>query len=123
MADPENSFNADNDVDDDVDDDEIVEENLRDGLTKQSFSSLINNATTGTDLLKIFDLLPNSSQRYGHSLSMNALIKIITRHPVFCERASIFNTVKIKKGKKDYRTIYFHQSQPNQQTATEGLCS
>jgi len=104
MADPENSFNTDNDldddVDDDVDDDEIVEENLRDGLTKQSFSSLINNATTGTDLLKIFDLLPNSSQRYGHSLSMNALIKIIIRHPVFRERASIFNTIKIKKGKE-----------------------
>jgi len=38
MADPENSFNADNDIDDDVDDDEIVEENLWDGLTKQSFS-------------------------------------------------------------------------------------
>ena len=42
MADPENSFNADNDldddVDDDVDDDEIVEENLWDGLAKQSFS-------------------------------------------------------------------------------------
>jgi hypothetical protein len=56
MADPESSFNADDDVDDDidddVDDDEIVEENLWDGLTKQSFSSLINNATTGTDLKK-----------------------------------------------------------------------
>jgi hypothetical protein len=38
MADPENSFNADNDIDDDVDDDEIVEENLWDGLAKQSFS-------------------------------------------------------------------------------------
>jgi hypothetical protein len=43
MADPENSFSADDDVDDDVDndvdDDKIVEENLRDGLTNQSFSS------------------------------------------------------------------------------------
>lgn len=121
MADPENSFNADNDIDDDVDDDEIVEENLRDGLTKQSFSSLINNATTGTDLLKIFDLLPNSSQRYGHSLSMNALIKIITRHPVFRERASIFNTVKIKKGKETTVPSTFISLSPTNKQLLKGF--
>jgi hypothetical protein len=77
-----------------------LQESLWDGLTKQTFTSLIDNATIGTNLLKIFDLLPNCSQRYGHSLTMNALIKIIIRHPLFHDRASIFNTIKIKKGEE-----------------------
>jgi hypothetical protein len=75
----------------------------------------------GTDLLKIFDLLPNSSQRYGHSLSMNALIKIIIRHPVFCERASIFHTVKIKKGKETAVPSTFISLSPTNKQLLKGF--
>jgi hypothetical protein len=38
---------------------------------------MVDGIITGTDLLKLVDLLPNSSQHYGHSIAMNALIKII----------------------------------------------
>jgi hypothetical protein len=67
-APPDHSFNGGVDATDDEDDnDDIVQESLQDGLTKQTFTSLIDNATIRTDLLKIFNLLPNCSQRYGHS--------------------------------------------------------
>jgi hypothetical protein len=53
-APPDNSFNGGVDAsDDDDNDDDIVQESLRDGLTKQSFRSLIDKATIGTDLLFI----------------------------------------------------------------------
>jgi len=61
---------------------------------------MIISATTGSDILKTTDLLPMSSQRYGHSITINALIKIIAHHPIFRERPSIFYTIKVKKGKE-----------------------
>jgi hypothetical protein len=73
-----------------------VQESLRDGLTKQSFRSLIDKATIGTDLLKFIDLLPNCSQQYGHSLTMNALTKIIICHPLFHDRASTLIPSRLK---------------------------
>jgi hypothetical protein len=52
-APPASSFNGGvNTTDDDDDNDNIVHESLRDGLTTQSFTSLIDNATISTDLLK-----------------------------------------------------------------------
>jgi hypothetical protein len=92
---PDDASNGDDD-----DDDEIVQESLRDSITKQSFVSMIDSATTGSDVIKITDLLPNSSQRYGHSITMNAMIKIVIHHPIFRERSSLFYTVKVKKGKE-----------------------
>jgi hypothetical protein len=116
-APPDNSFIGGIDAtDDDNDDEDIVQESLRDGLTEQTFKSLIESATIGTDLLKIFDLLPNCSQQYGHSLTMNALTKIIIHHPLFCDRASIFNTIKIKKGKETtIPSTFISLSQTNKQ--------
>jgi hypothetical protein len=65
-APPDNSFNGGVDATDDEDDnDDIVQESLQDGLTKQTFTSLIDNATIRTDLLKIFNLLPNCSRSTG----------------------------------------------------------
>jgi hypothetical protein len=61
---------------------------------------MIDSATTGSDIIKITDLLPNSSQQYGHSITMNAMIKIMIHHPIFRERSSMFYTVKVKKGKE-----------------------
>ncbi len=69
---------------------------LRDSITKQSFAAMIDSAKTGSDIIKITDLLLNSSQCYGHSITMNALIKIMIHHPIFRERSSMFYTVKVK---------------------------
>jgi len=47
---------------------------------------------------------------------MNALTKIIIRHPLFYDRASIFNTVKIKKGKETTApSTFISLSQMNKQ--------
>jgi len=74
--------NATNDDEDlmDSDDDELVNEIIQDKVTKESFLQMVENASIGGDLLKITNLLPNSSQRYGHSITMNAIVKIISRH-------------------------------------------
>jgi len=66
-----------NDVLESDDDDILAEETLEDKMTKESFLSMVENASEGGDILKILNLLPNSSQRYGHSLTMNALVKIL----------------------------------------------
>jgi len=66
---------AEEDYDDD--DYDIVQESLHDYVTKHSFAAMIDSATTGNDILKVTDLLPNSSQRYGPSIAMNAFIRII----------------------------------------------
>jgi hypothetical protein len=47
---------------------------------------------------------------------MNALTKIIICHPLFHHRASIFNTVKIKKGKETtVQSTFISLSQMNKQ--------
>jgi hypothetical protein len=68
---------------DDDDDDKIVHELLYDTVTKQSFAAMIKSAATGSDIHKVTNLLSNTSQRYGHSITRNALIKIIIYHLIF----------------------------------------
>jgi hypothetical protein len=72
-----NMATSTNDHDDllDSDNDELEEEVIRDKVTKESFLQLIEKASEGGDLLKVINLLPNSSQRYGHSITMNAIVK------------------------------------------------
>jgi arsenate reductase-like glutaredoxin family protein len=82
------------------DDDILAEETLEDKMTKESFLSMVENASEGGDISKILNLLPNSSQRYGHALTMNALVKILCRHPSFKDRCTTFYTTKMKAGKK-----------------------
>jgi len=89
-----------NDVLDSDDDDILAEETLEDKMTKESFLSMVKNASEGGDILKILNLLPNSSQRYGHSLTMNALVKILCRHHSFKDRCTTFYTTKMKAGKE-----------------------
>jgi len=81
----------------DTDDDEIEKECLRNRTTKESFLSLIEDATNGDEILRIIDLLPNSSQRYGHSLTMNAIVKIFARHALFKDRCTTFWPLKKKE--------------------------
>jgi hypothetical protein len=84
----------------DSDDDQLMEEIMRDEVTKESFLAMIESATTGGDFLNIINLLPNSSQHYGHSLTMNAIIKIICQHSTFKDRCTGFYTTKVKAGKE-----------------------
>jgi hypothetical protein len=99
-----NDFNKSDNVgfeddDDDATEEEMAVETACNKIMKQSYNAMIDSATMGTDLLSIINLLPNSSQCYGHSLTMNALIKIIIRHPSFKDRSDNFYCVKVKKGK------------------------
>jgi hypothetical protein len=57
--------------DDDDDDDGVVQESICNKATKQSFAEMLTRATTGQDFLPLIDLLPNSSQCYGYSITMN----------------------------------------------------
>ena len=84
----------------DSDDDQLMEEIMRDKVMKESFLAMIESATTGGDFLNIINLLPNSSQRYGHSSTMNAIIKIICRHSTFKDQCMGFYTTKVKAGKE-----------------------
>jgi hypothetical protein len=68
---------------DSTDDDESLKESVRDKVTKQSFAKMLERASSGQELLPIVDLLPNSSQKYGHSIAMNAIIKLFGRHLAF----------------------------------------
>jgi hypothetical protein len=89
------------DLDDDDDhDDEVAMETVRDEVTKQSYTAMVDSATTGTNFLKLIDLLPNSSQHYGHSITMNDFIKIIIHYPSFHEWSDNLYCVKVKKGKE-----------------------
>ena len=91
-----------NDDDDlmDSDDDELVDETIWDKVTKESFLQMVENVSIGGDLLKIINLLFSSSQCYGHSITMNAINKIISRHATFKDRCTAFYTTKIKSGKE-----------------------
>jgi hypothetical protein len=96
---PTNDESYDDDLFD-SDDDELVQETIRDKVTKESFISMVEAASDGGDFLKVINLLPNSSQRYGHLLTMNAVIKIICRHATFKDRCTGFYTTKVKSGKE-----------------------
>jgi hypothetical protein len=84
----------------DSNDDELVDEIIQDKVTKESFLQMVKNVLIGGDLLKIINLLPNSLQCYGHSITMNAIVKIISRHAMFKDRCTAFYTTKIKSGKE-----------------------
>ena len=81
----------------DSDDEELAQGNIRDGTTKQSFLSLIDAATGRTDLTRIIELLPNSSHRYGHSSTMNAVVKLIARHATFKDRSAQCTTFDVNQ--------------------------
>jgi hypothetical protein len=98
-------MNAINDDDDlllevDTDDEDLALDIIRDKTTKESFMPLIGSASKGEDLLRIIELLPNSSQRYGHSLTMNAVMKIISRHATYKDRCTSFYTMKKSGGRE-----------------------
>ncbi len=76
-------------------------------LTRQGYLSCINEASDGQHLLDIINLLPNSARHYGHSLTMNAIIKTISRHLVFCEQSNPLFVTKHKSRKDVQVTATF----------------
>jgi hypothetical protein len=46
----------------DLDDDELLEETIREKVTKESFLSMVESASNGGNFLKIITLLLNSSR-------------------------------------------------------------
>jgi hypothetical protein len=74
----------------DEDDDEEELEVEQDILTRDGIWTHIDASSNGQKSLDIIDLLPNFAQCYGYSLTMNAIIKISSRHPVFCDICSLF---------------------------------
>jgi hypothetical protein len=77
--------------------DESVD-NEREATTKDS--EMINHAKDGSGLLKIIDMLPNSANHYGNSLTMNAIIKILCQHEHFKKPCDILLATKVKNGKE-----------------------
>ena len=71
---------------------------IGDKATKESFIWLIFSAWKGEDLLPIIELLWNSSQQYGHSLTMNAVMKMISLHSHFKDHSTSFYTMKREMG-------------------------
>jgi hypothetical protein len=88
------------DDNDDNDDNEVAMDTIYNQFTKQSYTATVVSATTGTDLLKLINLLPNSLQLYVQSITMNALTKIVIHHPSFCEWSDPLYSFKVKKGKE-----------------------
>jgi len=60
-----------------------AEEEECESMTRERFLEMVNSASNGNDLLGVLALLPNTAQRWGHSITMNAIIKILCRSPIF----------------------------------------
>jgi len=95
-------------AEDGMDDDESFKESICDGVTKQSFTKMLERASSGQKLLSLVNLLPNSSQKYGHSIAMNAIIKL-GRHSAYRDHCELLYTSKVKKGKGDKSPFNVHQ--------------
>jgi hypothetical protein len=104
-----NSISNVSDLDDEgsEEDEEVLPEAEQNISTRQGYLSCINEASDGQHLLDIINLLPNSAQHYGHSLTMNAIIKIISRHLVFCEQSNPLFVTKHKSRKDVQVTATF----------------
>jgi hypothetical protein len=50
-------------------------------MSRERFLERVNNASNCNDLLDVLALLPNTAQRWGHSITMNAIIKILYHRP------------------------------------------
>jgi hypothetical protein len=81
---------------------------------------MIDAASDGGDLMKIISLLPNSSQRYGHSITMNAVVKIVSRHSTFKDHCTAFYTTKRRENKETRVISTYNTPEPKQQRAATG---
>jgi hypothetical protein len=85
-----------------INDDEVVRESIHDKVTNQSFAEMITRAATGRDLLPIIDLLPDSSQCYGHSITMNAVMNSAFRDNFYTLKVEKVKETKVRVTYKPY---------------------
>jgi hypothetical protein len=69
---------------------EETEEEEGESMSRERFLERVNSASNGNDLLDVLTLLPNTAQRWGHSITMNAIITIFCRTPIFKDQCDSF---------------------------------
>jgi hypothetical protein len=70
---------------------------INEKMTKEKFVLLIiDDAMDRNDLLALTEKLLISPKSYGHSLTMNGIVKLICRHPMFADQKH--KLMNIKKG-------------------------
>jgi hypothetical protein len=75
--------------------DEIEEEGLK-SITRGRFLEKIESAINGINLVKL-TFLANSAQKWGCSITMNAIIKRLCHCPTLKGQCKSFYTVKVKQ--------------------------
>ena len=92
-------------------------------MTRERSLETVNNASNGNDFLGVLTLLPNTAQRWGHSITMNAIIKIWCRSPIFKDQCDSFYAVKVKKGAETKVPSTFNSLSPSLQSALFNVAS
>jgi hypothetical protein len=100
-----------------------AEEEECESMTRERFLEMVNSASNGNDLLGVLALLPNTAQRWGHSITMNAIIKILCRSPIFKDQCDSFYAVKVKKGAETKVPSTFNSLSPSLQSALFNVVS
>jgi hypothetical protein len=67
-------------------------------MKKEEFLTMVNTVTDGKQLLDIITLLPNTAQCWGHSITMNPIIKLLCCASLLKEQCKTFLVVMVKKG-------------------------
>jgi hypothetical protein len=96
---------------------EEVEEEEAESISRERFLKRVNNASNGNDLFDVLALLPNTAQRWGSSITMNAIIKILCHSPIFKDQCDSFYAVKVKKGMEAKVPSTFYSLSPSLQSA------
>ncbi len=102
---------------------EEVEEDEAESMSRKRLLERVNNASSGNDLLDVLALLPNIAQRWGHSITMHAIIKILCHKPIFKDQCDLFYAVKVKKGMETNVPSTFNSLCPSLQSALFNLLS
>jgi hypothetical protein len=102
--------------------DEAEEEECK-SMTRERFLETVNSASNSNDLLGVLALLPNTAQRWGHSITMNAIIKILCHSPIFKDQCNSFYAVKVKNGVETKVPSTFNSLSPSLQSALFNVVS
>jgi hypothetical protein len=77
-------------------------------MTKERFARTLETARSGTELAPLISALPNSGAKYGYSLVMNSILKILVMEAKYlCQFGSqCFTTKKLKNTSKSVINTY-----------------
>jgi hypothetical protein len=67
-------------------------------MSRDRILERFNSVSNGNEVLAVLALLPNTAQRWSHSITTNAIIKVLCCSPVFKDQCDSFYVVKVKKG-------------------------